>query len=388
MLPMREWVARDAARIGLEAARDGWANRLMEFMAEDPTLVSKISLKELANAFCADATNPMSRFNENTTMTTQFALLMQSIALQSTLGNPDRTSFLVADQLVTTLPSENEQETLYDLQALNDEDPEHSTPQGGEIPKINILGEKATRAPEPTKFSRILELTREDIFFDRLNAFRIKAQSLGDLADMERERRAIGAIEDSRSRFYPDNGRGQFSTQSMYRLIGAIDTKKWWKRHETTIVKPLVDDSDLDEVMQIFAGRTDENNRKINVTPTVALFPLAMKRTALRAFGISGFKLGADSDPSQVTGMLTTKQVIGADLQLVFSRHLTAAGTYYIGNPKRCFFEHLNWPKRVIQYTPKDSEDRDIAVAYKVEYKGDTNVGPEMAHSWLRCTAS
>ncbi|MCG8406754.1 MAG: hypothetical protein MI923_16280 [Phycisphaerales bacterium] len=321
-------------------------------------------------------------------VSSEFNILTQGIVQREMMADHDETAHHIGDELVDPFPSSQPEETMSGLQAMEGGE---DIADADEIPNAKFLGEKSTRAPEPTLHGLKIGLHINTVKYDRTQQFVKKVAKVSVKIKTERELRRLRGLADNlkNKRYYPykktSGGHGQ---TDVYRDTAG---KQWYNRHITRIVNPLVnDDSVLQKVHDNFTARKNEANENIFVAPRTFVFSESQRSLAHKVFNFTGFRLG-DANQS-LTGLLTPADIIGVQPRLLFTPLLDqvtdAPGTWFAGNPKAALKEQVIWDLTVQRAGESHSElfNRNLLGLWKAFFQA--NVSWESDDEMLECKAA
>jgi hypothetical protein len=247
-------------------------------------------------------------------------------------------------------------------------------------------------------FGRTISLTREAIFNDRTNSLISQAQSIGDYTGQHRAKMIIQTVEGLPRTAFKEAANGskaltykgtQFQAASIY---NSNDHKAIDGRTNANLIASngLNDYTSIQSAMQLFNKMKTPRGHEMIVNPTTILVHSDNEVKAWQILNTPQFALvgqGKVADPvishqanPYGPGGLKKFNVIG-------TRYLSAAGTWYIGDPKK----QLKW---VWVYRPAtaslaaSSEKafyNNIVMTYKFSYHG--GCGHTDYTYMMKCTA-
>lgn len=265
----------------------------------------------------------------------------------------------IGDLLFDTVPSKLLEERYAGFTAL--EKP-FEVREGAPYKESGFIDKYATSYA--LKKGRLLNITEECIYFDRTGQLLKRAMDLGEKARLEREEVMIDCVTD---RFA---GAGTFIFrprgvgEALYRLVGTATSPAV----NQIAGNALVDWTDIDNVLQIFAAMNDENGDPIVVFPKILLVPSALLMIAKRIVGATELRtVGTTAIETAVwANPMTGYQVASTPLM---DRISTTA--WYLGDFKKQFVWQQVWPLQVLRTTLDEEKHlRDIVFSLKVRYFG------------------
>lgn len=264
----------------------------------------------------------------------------------------------IGDMLLDRMPSKLQIERYAGFSAL--EQP-LEVPEGKPYKESGFMGKYATS--EALKKGRLLNLTEEAIFFDRTGQLLKKAMDLGEKARLEREIVQINCVTD---RFA---AAGQFIFnpmgvgEALYRIAGTATSPTI----NQIAANALVDWTDVDNVMQIFAAMNDEQGDPIVVMPKIVLVPSALYAVAKRVMTATEVRTGPTTGVElAIWNRPFSYQVLTSPLLDRIS-----ATDWYLGDFKKQFVWQEVWPLQILRTTlPEEKHLRDIVFSVKVRYFG------------------
>lgn len=397
-------VEADARVVGLEESRRRWGLKVLEVLNEKDEQgrdgrqsqnFRKFHIKQLFEALVGDVGDVEHRMllGESEAMTSSsFSIVTSNIAQRAVLDGYNMAPENIADQLVTPMPSDQRLETLSGFQAL--EDKSENTAEAEEFPLINVAGEKAVQAPEPTKKGYRLPLTWEMIKFNKSVQFMGLAGQLGEKLQRHRNIRLLRGIFDltGYKRYYPwDKATGTFKQVNLYRTATGT---KWYDRNITSKTgQTLVDDTQLNNARIVLTGRKDEAGEAISVNANTIVVPRKYELLMRKIISAGQFMVGNNStnQTARLWANMNLAMLFGDSMPTVISSSLidslNSDTEWFIGDPKRCFYEQIHMPLTVTRASDAhaDNFSRDIVVQFKAAYKSDLIVKEDTY--WLKNAA-
>ncbi len=261
----------------------------------------------------------------------------------------------IGDRLVTTMPSKLRQERYAGFTAVGQP---REVAEGMPYEETGFHDKFSTS--EAAKKGRLLNLTEEAILFDQTGQLLMRAGKLGEQARLERETVILQGVVDFLGTVFSPQG----VAQPLYRLVAVGNSNTI----NLLAGNALVDWTDIDNIMQIFAAMTDDRGNRIVVMPKVLLVPYALSATANRILRATEVRTETAAGTIQTIG---GNPISGIDPLTSPLLDAASATTYYLGDfPKQFVWQQI-WP---LQVTRKRLEaiahNQDIIVSYKVRYFG------------------
>lgn len=265
----------------------------------------------------------------------------------------------IGDLLLDTMPSRLQVERYAGFTAL--EQP-FEVREGAPYKESGFIDKYATS--EALKKGRLLNITEEAIYFDRTGQLLKKAMDLGEKARLERETVMLNCATDR----FAGAGRFIYSPlgvgEALYRLVGTATSPTV----NQLAGNALVDWTDIDNVLQVFAAMNDENGDPIVVFPKTILVPSALLMVAKRIVGATEIRTGLTTatETTLWANPMTGYQVVSSPLLDRISQT-----DWYLGDFKKQFVWHQVWPLQVMRTTLQEEKHlRDIVFSLKVRYFG------------------
>lgn len=401
MIPrLHRMVEADARVVGLDESRRRWSQKILDVLNEKDEQgregrqsqnFKRFHIKQLYEALVGDVED--GQLNEtDAMMASSFSIVTSNIAQRAVLDGYNMAPENIADQLVSPMPSDQRLETLSGFQALDDKS--ENTAESEEYPLINVAGEKAVQAPEPTKKGYRLPLTWEMIKFNKSVQFMSLASQLGEKLNRHRNIRLLRGIFDltGYKRYYPwDKKTGTFKQVNLYRTAAGTN---WYDRNITSKTgQTLVDDTQLNNARIVLTGRKDEAGEAISVNANTIVVPRKYELLMRKIISAGQFMVGNNStnQTARLWANMNLAMLFGDSLPNVISSSLIDAlnsdTEWFIGDPKRCFFEQIHKPLTVERASDAHSDNfnRDIVMQFKAGYKSDLIVADDTY--WLKNAA-
>lgn len=275
------------------------------------------------------------------------------VLLASKVIDGYNTPGYIGDQLVTRVPSKRKHERYAGFTAL---DGPHEVPEAMPYEETGFQDKYATS--EATKKGRLLNVTEEAVLFDQTGQLLTRAATLGEKTRLDRERVTLRGVMDAAGTVYSPQG----VAEPIYRLVATATSYTINQLGGNA----LVDWTDIDNVMQIFAAMVDDRGDEIVVIPKILLTPYALAAVANRILRATQIRttVGVTETISgnPITGLkpLSSPIVDG-----------TSITDWFLGDPAKQFMWQEIWPLQVARKRlESDAHVRDIIVSYKVRYFG------------------
>ena len=259
----------------------------------------------------------------------------------------------IGDQLVTRVPSKRKEERYAGF-----------TEMGGprEVPEAMPYEETGFQdkyaVSEATKKGRLLNITEEAILFDQTGQLLMRAAGLGEKARLDKEIVILQGIVDTAGTVYSPQG----VAEAIYRLVATATS---WTINQLG-GNALVDWTDIDNIMQVFAAMTDSRGNQIVIVPKILLTPYSLAAVANRILKATQIRTAVG-----VTETISGNPITGlAPLSspLLDNDSIT---NYYLGDFAKQFVWQEIWPLQVARKKlESEAHVRDIIVSYKVRYFG------------------
>jgi len=212
---------------------------------------------------------------------------------------------------------------------------------------------------EANKYGRLLNVTEEAILFDQTGQLLMRASGIGEKARYHRENLIIEGVTDANSTVFSPQG----AAEALYRV--AVGTNSNIINRLAT--NALVDWTDIDNAMQVFADMTDDQGELIVSMPNTLLVPYALDATAKRVVNATEVRTTSGATittigSNPVTGLTVLSSPL-VDAQ--------SSTTWYLGNFPREFVWQEIWPLQVTRTRlPQLATVQDVIVTYKTRYFG------------------
>ena len=265
----------------------------------------------------------------------------------------------VGDQLITVVPSKVKDETIVGFGADN---VMKEVFEGVDYEEGSIT-EKYHKIKN-VKFGRIISLTKEMVIFDQTGQMMLRAQQIGEAAKSSRELTIMNAVIELTSTgdraawrpggnavtLYSSTSNDPFTTGTLDNLGGVT----------------LEDETDLDEVNQLFSQFTDEQGLPMRVTPKILFTAMSLRGNSRKiCFSGQATKLTSPQGNFNIYDGTVPLDSTFIDQQLAIT-------AWFYGDFKKQFVYTEVWPLRTEQQG-SDSEqafNADVVARYKVGYYG------------------
>lgn len=276
----------------------------------------------------------------------------------------------IGDQLVTTIPSNVQQETIAGF--TETEGPEEVGE--GQDYKDSTFTEKYVTIRN-TKFGRIISITEEMLYFDKTGQVLEYARRIGMKAAAYRERQIVRGVQDVDSNVYRPSGVATaFFSTAHGNSISANPFGETGLENVRLYAQRMKDDS-------IGAGAGgDQDYIMIDLNNMTVLVPSQLE---LEAWQMANSMLTPESNEN-------ARNFFEGRYQPLTSPHVTAqsSSTWYAGQPKEDFVWTEVWPLQTLSQAAghDDAFKKDIKSRHKVRYYG--NVGAVDFKHWFKCSAT
>lgn len=296
---------------------------------------------------------------------TAFSQVTGSVVRRAILDAYEQEMF-VASRLVRTIPTRLDGERI--AGATRIAAAELEVGPGMPYPRLGFA-EDFVETPRTTKRGLIVPVTREAVFFDRTHVVLQRAEEVGSVLGVNKERRLLDAMM-GLSESYRWNG----ETYPTYATSGG------WVNSLSG--NALADWTSVDKAEQLLGEMRDAvSGDPILVQPNAVLVMPAARHAAQRVFQAAqiGFENGAHS--TLAPNPLARYAVVESRLayQQVVASGVSAAAAkqwWFLGNFGKAFAYMENWPITVSQSSANSEADfnNDILVQYKASERGAITV--------------
>jgi hypothetical protein len=276
----------------------------------------------------------------------------------------------VGDKLVTNMPSGKRFETIAgftESEGLKDVNESMPYEDSG-------LGEKYVTS-QVGKRGRLIYVTEEAIMEDQTGQLLMRAQRVGKMAAIDKEKTIINGVLDKFGSVYKPSG----SATTLYSTTHGNLMGDGGSITGFTSAAPLVDWTDIDEAEQFHAlsikdDRAMGDKDPILWNPDTLLVPAGKKAVGLRIRNATEVRVSTASAAIQT---IYTNPVAGM-FNVISSPFIAASGVvgaaadWYYGNFKDQFFWHDVWPIQTFAQgaNSHNAWERDVVAGYKVRYLG------------------
>lgn len=286
---------------------------------------------------------------------TMFPTLTGQLVLNKLIEGYNKEGF-IGDQLVDTVSATSATDTI---PGLTYPEGAEVVNQGEQYPKASF-GEKTVTATTE-KRGLMVQITEEDVVFDRTGWILRQAQSHGETVRETKERVIIDGIMDVNS--------------NVYRPSGTATALYAGGNNNLLASTPLTDWADIDAAFQYHVQNVTDDRHKgtkqpIMWMPDVVLTPRTLMMKSRNIFNATEIR---STNGNELTN--TQNPISGMGMRPLSSPYMdgTSTSTWYIGNFKKQFIWSEVWPLQTIRLNPSDAmlQERDIAAAFKVRYYGN-----------------
>ena len=259
----------------------------------------------------------------------------------------------IGDQLVTRVPSKRKEERYAGF-----------TEMGGPREVAEAMPYEETgfhdkyAVSEATKKGRLLNITEEAILFDQTGQLLMRAAGLGEKAKLDKETVILQGLIDFTGVVYSPQG----VAEPLYRLAATATSPTI----NQLAGNALIDWTDIDNIMQVFAAMTDSRGNPIVVVPKVLVTPYSLAAVANRILRATQIRTIAGATETISGNPITGLSPLSSPLL-----DNASVTNYYLGDPAKQFVWQEIWPLQVARKRLEaDAHVRDIVVSYKVRYFG------------------
>jgi len=255
----------------------------------------------------------------------------------------------VADRLTRTIPTRQRSERLPATGRVGDR-AETMTP-GQAHPRAQF-GERFVTTPETQKRGLAIDVTKEAVYFDLTNEVLMRAESIGYELGLRKEKLVLDVVL-GLSNTYSYRG----TTYNTYLTSG-----NWVNDH----ANPLVDWTDVDAAMQLFAEMKDqESGERIVASPTQMLVTpykemtasMILNATTVESRTASSAEARRSANPLSGKYELLVSPIAYQRLTDADGGNLAASAAreyWYLGEFQRAFGYMENWAMHVVQARTDD----------------------------------
>jgi hypothetical protein len=276
----------------------------------------------------------------------------------------------IADMLVDTIPSSSRMEKFVGFQAS---DGPSDVAEGEEYPDAG-MEDRATMGPEPIKRGFKITVTEETVVFDKTGLLLGRARSQSRQMVRDREKYVISSVQDltGYKSFYPVVN-GTPTQTDLYRTSAAGTA--WYNKtiNASTTALTLVDYTDVDAVLQLFAAMTDEQGELIDPitgAQLILLVPRALWATALKITKATDVRYvpvrTSAGDEFGTPGNVLDMVHMGG-ITAMTSVFMNGSTRWYVGDYKAQFKEQEIFPLQTVELPPDLT--RDVVAGFRVRRK-------------------
>ncbi len=244
--------------------------------------------------------------------------------------------------------------------------------------KVLGFGEEYIQMPATKKRGAIIALSREMIFRDRTGLAVRRAQYVGTILGLSKERRltdvVIGAVNP-----YKEQRKGQTSLTSRNTYYSLADTSEPWVNHLDG--NDLIDYTALDAAEELFQDMVDPNTGEpILITGRQLMYMPAKRSSVFRVLNATEVRDVTNTNtttlfPNPIRPVSQAFESIWAYKRLQDKLGVSAAdaqGYWFYGDMTNAFEYLENWPIEVSRQAPgADAEFwQDIVTAFKASERG------------------
>jgi len=257
----------------------------------------------------------------------------------------------IGDQLVTTVPSKMEVETIA---GFDTPDTPEVVPEGAPY-NYATVGEKYVTIRN-YKYGRLIAVTEEAIYFDRTGQLLMRAQQIGEKAAYYKEKIIVEKVIDVSSNAYAVSG-----TPGVLYRTAASGNHKINSRAATPF-----GEAGLEEAFKLQHNMTDENGDFVFISP-VGMTCLVPQDLLVEALQMVQSTLVPENVDNAVN-------IYKNAFKVLTSPFITAqsATTWYLGDFKQDMVWTEVWPLETMAMKPgsEDEFKKDIKAQFKVRFLG------------------
>ena len=321
----------------------------------------EFSLKQLWEAFNGPVERSLTSTGSGFTQLQEAAVGSSSFAditgvlLASKVIEGYNAPGFIGKSLVTNIPSSRKNETYA---GFGVPDVPVEVAEGMPYPQTGF-GDKFVTS-SALKKGRLLDITMEAIMFDQTGQLLMRAGNIGEKMRLEQERVILRGITDADSVVFKPQG----VAEALYRTAAGTNSDTINKITSNA----LVDWTDIDAVMQVFAGMRDENGDEIVAFPNTLLTANALSATANRI--LTATKLEHTASGSTYT-TTSGNPISGIRPQSSLLLDSISTTNWYLGDfPKQFGWQEVLPMQVMRKRLESDAHTRDIVTSYKVRYFG------------------
>lgn len=251
------------------------------------------------------------------------------------------------------------------------EDMDDDIMEGQPFPAVGF-GEDYIDTPKTTKKGRLINVTKETVFFDRTGLILDAARSVGELLGIRREKMACDLLAGITNNF-----KWKGTTYNTYQT-----SAPWINVKSGNGIDPATGWQQFDNSEQLFVNMLDPyTGEPVTISPSSVIATPARKHQFRRAMHATQFR-SAQATTAANEAAYSPNTIDNYDLTL--SRFLyrriinsgetaaNAADWWFHGDFQKAFAWIENWPMTVVQ-APQNSEPefvQDIVVRYRASMRG------------------
>ncbi len=300
---------------------------------------------------------------------TAFSNITGQIVFSEVMKGYEQPEFIYP-KIARTYPSKFITEKIPGLTGIS-EDMDDDIQEGMQFPAVGF-GEDYIETPKTVKKGRLINITKEAVFYDRTGLILDAARSVGELLGLRREKMACDVLAGITNNF-----KWKGTTYNTYQT-----SAPWINVKATNGLVAATGWQQVDAAEQLFTDMLDPHTGEpITVSPKSIITVPARKHTFRRVFAATNVK----------SSQATTSSHDGIDgpntldpYDLTFSKFLyrriiasgvsaaNAADWWFLGDFQRAFAWIENFPMAVLQ-APVNSEaefNQDIVARYRASMKG------------------
>lgn len=356
-------------------------HRLDESFKDGTVKPTDFSLRELAESFMGrDWVNKMRPNPRGGFMimeagdavdSTAFSNITGQIVYNMVLQGYNRPEF-IGDRLMRRVTTQFESEKVAGVANIDDAEANDDIKEGMPYPRAG-LSEDYLETPKTTKKGLIIPVTKEAVFYDRVNQVDRQARGVGYVIRLRKEKkqlRVVGGIDNTYKR------RG--TVQNTYQTVAGADP---YVNRSTGV--QLVDWTDIDEALQLAAELTNPFDTEANpivFNPRTILVMPAKKFVARRIVNATETRTTSgtnetlapspvQADVEEVLSSALLYQILKADSGFT---EANVKDMWFLGDFMEAFNYFENWPLTVVQASDNsDAEfEADIVLQFKASEKG------------------
>lgn len=263
------------------------------------------------------------------------------------------------------------------------------------------FNEEYVITPATDKYGLIIPVTKEAVYFDRTGLMLQRADYVGDILGLGKEKRLLGVMIGATNN-YVEKRKGDTAAQSLNTFYSVADSSPRWINHLDN--NPLNDYTAIRNAESLLSRITDPNTGEpIELDSELVFAPKAKAIDIERILTSSMLYEGTSSTQAAPLGRFTVSDnpIKVLNLKREYSRQLTkqlvaqlgmttatAEGVWFYGDPRKAFAYMENWPITVVQAPPQSEAEftQDVVYRFKASERGVATVSEPRA--WQRHTSS